>query len=195
VRAGSSVKGSVVANFVSPVRLFSIKVRLVGMQTTVDPQKASDGAESAASSCFFDHEQQCWASASVEAGGDGAQELSGHMCFSFDIELPSNLPASFKWLGPDSSSATVEYKIVPMCISEADGRTHSAVRAHSHAFKLQEALDLPLLMTSASASAHKRMKLDGGGGACEVELQLPRTLLFAGECVAALVTISNKSRF
>ncbi len=193
------IKGNVVADFVAPVRLFSIKVRIVGVQTIVDPQKASDVADSATSTRFFEHEQQCWASASAAPGsGEAAQqepqELNGHMLFGFEIELPASLPASFKWLGPDASSASVEYKIVPLCISTLDGRTEAAVRAHPHSLKLLEALDLQLLMTSVSAATTKKPKFDGGASACDCTLQLPRALLFVGESVPVIVTIANKSR-
>ncbi len=122
------------------------------MQTIADPQKASGASESAACSCFFEREQQCWTSSAAVAGSDGTQELSGHMCFSFDIQLPPDLPASFKWLGPDASTASVEYKLVPLCIEAPDGRTVAAVRTHPQPLKLQETLNLPLLMTGAAAS-------------------------------------------
>ncbi len=201
VRAGTTITGNVVADFQAPMPLLSIKVRIVGVQTIVDPQKASDIAETATSTRFFEHEQQCWASvtASVTASGHDAvaqqpQELSGHMCFSFEIQLPADLPASFMWLGPDQSSASVEYKIVPLCISSADGRTAAGVRSHAQPFKMLEALDLQLLMTSASSSTTKKLKFDGGGSSCECALQLPRALLFAGESIPVIVSVSNKSR-
>jgi hypothetical protein len=191
-RSGTSIKGSIVANFLRPIRLLCIKARFVGVQTIVEPQKAGGSSESAVS-CFVELEQQCWA-ASAASGGDGLQELSGHMCFSFDLQLPPNLPASFKWLGPDASSASVEYRIVPLCVAAPDGRAEAAVRAHAQPLKLQEALQLPLLMTGAIANSSTRMKLDQAGGCVELALQLPRTLLFAGETVVAVATVCNKSR-
>jgi len=190
VRAGSRIKGNIVVNFFAPVNLLSIKVRVVGLQTIVDPQKESDVAESATTTRFFEQEMQCWASA---AAGGGGQELREHSCFGFDLPLPPSLPASFKWLGPDSSSASVEYKIVPVCTA-GDGRSEVGVRAHAHGFKLLEALELPLLMTCASGSTSKKLKFDGSGGGCECSVQLPRALLFAGESVPVVVNVANKSR-
>ena len=195
VRAGSSIKGNIVTNFFAPVPLSSIKVRILGLQTIVDPQKESDVADSSTTTRFFEQEVQCWVAAEAAAGSgaQGTQELREHLCFPFDIALPPSLPASFKWLGPDSSSASVEYKIVPVCTA-GDGRSEAAVRTHAHAFKMLEALDLPLLMTSVSGSTSEKLKFDGSGNACECSLQLPRALLFAGETVAAVVTVANKSR-
>lgn len=175
----------------TPTPLFSIKVRVVGVQTIVDPQKSGGAAEAASSTFFFELEQQCWGSSNAS----DAQQLSGHMCFSFDIQLPPNLPASFKWLGPNSSSASVEYKVLPVCISTLDGRTEAGVRVHPHPFKLLESLDLPLLMTGTSGSATKKLKFDGSGGVFECSLQLPRALLFTGETIPAVVTIENKSGY
>ena len=175
----------------TPIHLFCIKVRVVGVQTIVDPQKSGGAAETASSTRFFELEQQCWGSSPAS----DAQQLSGHTCFSFDLQLPANLPASFKWIGPNSSSASVEYTILPVCISTLDGRTDAGVRVHPHPFKMLECLDLPLLMTATSGSAIKKLKFDGSGGVLECSLQLPRTLLFTGETIPAVVTIENKSGY
>ena len=180
-----------VANFATPIHLFCIKVRVVGVQTIVDPQKSGGAAETASSTRFFELEQQCWGSSPAS----DAQQLSGHTCFSFDLQLPANLPASFKWIGPNSSSASVEYTILPVCISTLDGRTDAGVRVHPHPFKMLESLDLPLLMTATSGSAIKKLKFDGSGGVLECSLQLPRTLLFTGETIPAVVTVENKSGY
>jgi hypothetical protein len=163
MRSGSTIKGEVVANFNAPVRLSSIRVRIVGLQTIVDPQNSNDIAECATSTRFFEHEQQCWPSSAV-LGDDTSkranevQELCGHMVFSFMMELPSNLPASFKWIGPDSSSASVEYKLMPLCDSAVDGRTEAGINTHVQSLKLLEALDLPLLMTAVTGNAGTKLK-------------------------------------